>query len=64
MYIENSLILFLANKIGLIDEIDNCHKLLLKNKNLKKWTKSKNKEKLFKLGLHCYKTMKSIKDYQ
>ena len=51
-YIENSLILFLANKIGLTNEINNCYKLLLKNKNLKKWTTSKNKEKLFKLGLH------------
>ena len=51
-YIENSLILFLANKIGLNNEINICYKLLLKNKNLKKWTKSKNKEKLFLLGLH------------
>ncbi len=62
-YIENSLIFYLTNKMKLHSELNNCYYKLIKNKNLKKWTLSKNKETVVKLGLHyiqnekCYINM-------
>ena len=72
-YIENSLILLLAEKLKLFSDLNICYNSLKKNRNIKKWTKKNNKEIILKLGLHylqnktpykkILKTIKNKTDY-